>query len=97
MVLLTRGVWGHGPPRKISNLGAQKLPFPAFSTGVFKDINMRKRQYYISSVISKVKCLQKKGQNSDTLKKVTSRGKDICPSDRQMHQNNAKDLSIILI
>ena len=55
--------------------------------------------FYISSVISKVKCLQKKGQNSDALKKVTSRGQDIliCPSDRQMHQNDAKDLSVILI
>ena len=52
MVLLTRGVWGHVPPRKISNLGAQKLPFPAFSTGVFKYINMRKRQYFTSLVLS---------------------------------------------
>lgn len=54
MVLLTKGVWGHGPPRKISNLGAQKLPFPAFSTGVFKDINMRKRQYFIVFFTSQV-------------------------------------------
>ena len=54
MVLLTRGVWGHGPPRKISNLGAQKLPFPAFSTGVLSKINMRKRQYFIFSFTSLV-------------------------------------------
>ena len=36
MVLLTRGVWEHSPPRKNLNLGAQKLSFAALSTGVFQ-------------------------------------------------------------
>ena len=101
MILLIRGVWGHAPPEKCSNLGAQKL---LFSAGHFQEINMRKGQYFIvyfTSLgfnISKVQYLRKKkGQNSDALKKVTSRGQDVCPSDWQIHQNNAKDLSIILI
>ena len=44
MILLTRGVWGHAPPEKCSNLGAQKL---LFSAGHFQEINMRKGQYFI--------------------------------------------------
>ena len=39
----------------------------------------------------------KKGKTaSDALKKVTSKGRDVCP-DGQIHQNNERGLSIILL
>ena len=37
----------------------------------------------ISSFISKVQCLPQKGQNSDAIKEVTSKGRDVYPSDKQ--------------
>ena len=42
---------------------------------------------------------EKKEQNSDAIKKVTSNaeGETVYPSDGQIHQNNAKDLSFIPI
>ena len=80
MVLLTRGVWGHVPPRKISNLGAQKLPIPTFSTGVFKYINMRKRQYFIvyfTSLVLSVRwnVYRKKGKTVIPSRRLQAEGK----------------------
>ena len=52
---------------------------------------------YISSVIDKVQCLCKKGWNSDAIKEVARKGRNIYPSDEQIHQYNPKDLSIFPI
>ena len=52
---------------------------------------------YISSVIDKVQCLRKKGYNSDVIKEVTRKGRNIYPSDEQMLQYNPKDLSVLQI
>ena len=80
-----------------SEIAISCIFYRSFSVNKYAEKAIFHCLFYIASVISKVKCLQKKGQNSDALKKVTSIGQDICPSDRQMHQNNAKDLSVILI
>lgn len=55
--------------------------------------------FYFSSFIGKVLCLREKRAKtaSDALKKVTSKGRDVCSSDGQIHQNNERGLSIILL
>ena len=85
MILLIRGVWGHAPPEKCSNLGAQKL---LFSAGHFQEINMRKGQYFIvyfTSLgfnISKVQYLRKK------------KGKTVMPSRRLQAEGKMSALQI---
>ena len=67
-----------------------EMSFPAFSAGHFQEINTKENAIiscliYISGVklsAVKVQCSQeKKKKDSEATMKVTSKGRDICPSD----------------